>query len=151
MNTKDVADALAGRFTGVTATSGTVTESLAFGPTADLPNQLAKGPALLVFPPEGELAVAMRRREDVLTFTVRLLRDPLNLPERIGWLYAWYDALRDLVEAQITLGLSYVAWAQPTAMRMEADGFTYAGVLYDVVEMDVAVRLDEVVTTLGAF
>ena len=83
-------------------------------------------------------------------FTVRLLRDPLNFPERIAWLYAWYDALRDVIEAQMTLGLAYVAWAQPTSVRIEADGFTYAGVLMDVVEMDVTVRLDEVITTLGA-
>ena len=92
----------------------------------------------------------MRRREDTLTFTVRLLRDPLNLPERVAWLYAWYDAIRDLIEGQITLGLAYVAWAQPTGMRIEIDGFTYAGVLMDVVEIDVTVRLDEIVATLGA-
>jgi len=150
VNTKAIADAIATRFTGVTATSGATTEGLVYGPTATLPNSLSKGPALLVFPPEADLGIALRRRTDTLRFTVRLLRDPLNLPERVDWLYAWYDALRDLVEAQITLGLSYVSWAQPTAMRMEADGFTYAGVLYDVVEMEVSVRLDEVVSTLGA-
>jgi hypothetical protein len=150
MNTLAIADAIAARFAGVTATSGTVTESLVMDPTARLPNALNKGPALLVFPPEGELSVAMRRREDVLTFTVRLLRDPLNLPERTAWLYAWYDAIRDLVEAQMTLGLAYVAWAQPGRMSIEVDGYTYAGVLMDAVELDVTVRLDETVTTLGA-
>lgn len=150
MNTQDIADALAARFSGATATYGGVTESLSVGPTAALPNSLPKGPALLVFPPEGDLEVRARRRADVLRFTVRLLRDPLNLPQRIGWLYAWYDALRDLVEAQMTLGLAYVAWAQSVSMRMEADGYTYAGVLYDVVELEVTVRLDEVVSTLSA-
>jgi hypothetical protein len=150
MNTLDVADALAARFVGVTATSGTVTESLVTTPTARLPNAVSKGPVLLVFPPSGELSVTMRRRADTLTFTVRLLRDPLNLPERIAWLYAWYDAIRDVIEAQMSLGLAYVAWAQPSSVRIEADGFTYAGVLMDVVELDVDVRLDEVITTLGA-
>lgn len=150
MNTLAIADALAARFSGVTATSGSVTESLVSDPTARLPNAISKGPVLLVFPPSGELGVALRRRADTLTFTVRLLRDPLNFPERIAWLYAWYDALRDVIEAQMTLGLAYVAWARPTSVRIEADGFTYAGALMDVVELDVDVRLDEVVSTLGA-
>jgi hypothetical protein len=149
VNSKDIADALAACFTGVTATNGAATESLAFGPTATLPNQLAKGPALLVMPPTGELSLTLRRRADTLTFRVLLLRDPLNVPQRTEWLYAWYDALRDLVEAQMTLGLTYVAWAQVTAAELELDGFTYAGVLYDRVELTVAVRLDEVVSTLA--
>ena len=150
MNSLDIADALAARFASLTATFDGATEGLEGTPTARLPNQLGKGPVILVFPPEGELGVTARRRADTLVFPVRLLRDPLNMPDRVGWLYAWYDAMRDLVEAQMTLGLAYVAWAQPTGTRLEADGFTYAGVSYDVVELEVAVRLDEVISTLGA-
>lgn len=150
MNSKAIADAIATRFSGVTASNGTTTEGLAFGPTAELPNTLSRGPALLVFPPTGELSLELRRRSDVLTFRVLLLRDPLNVPERVTWLYAWYDALRDLVEAKMTLGLAYVGWAQVTAMEMELDGFTYAGVLYDRVELTVTVRLDETVSTIAA-
>lgn len=150
MSTKAIADAIAARFSGVTATNGAVTESIVVGPTAELPNTLSRGPALLVFPPSGDLLVNARRRADELIFPVRLLRDPLNVPERTQWLYAWYDALRDEVEKQMTLGLSYVAWAQPTAVEMELDGYTYAGTLFDRVEFSVVVRLDEVISTLGA-
>jgi hypothetical protein len=150
MSTLDIADALAGRFSALTATFDGITEGLEQDATARLPNQIGKGPVLLVFPPEGELGVMARRRADTLSFTVRLLRDPLNYPDRVGWLYAWYDAMRDLVEAQMTLGQSNVAWASPTTARLEPDGFTYAGVTYDVVELEVAVRLDEVISTLGA-
>lgn len=149
MSTQAIADAIAARFVGVTATYGGVTESQAATPTALLPNSVSASPVLLVFPPEGELAVNLRRRADTLVFPVRLLRDPLNLPDRIGWLYAWYDAMRDQVGKSMNLGLAYVAWAEPTAVRIEADGFTYAGVLQDVVELEVAVRLDEVITTLA--
>lgn len=149
MNTRTIADAIAARFAGVTATLDGATESITFGPTALLPNQIAKGPALVVLPPTGELAVNLRRRADTLTFRVLLLRDPLNVPQRTAWLYAWYDALRDRVEAQMSLGLAYVAWAQVTAAELELDGFSYAGVLYDRVELTVTVRLDEVVSTLA--
>jgi hypothetical protein len=150
MNTKSIADAIAARFTGLTATSGGVTESLISEPTASLPTTVSRGPVILVFHPEGELIVAMRHREDVLTFPVRLLRDPLDVPTRSDWLYAWYDAMRDLVEAQMTLGLAYVAWAQPTAARVAIEGHEYAGIPFDVVELTVTVRLNEVVSTLGA-
>lgn len=150
MNTKSIADAIAARFSGVTATNGSVTESIVIGPTAELPNTLSAGPALLVFPPAGDLEVTMRRRADVLVFPVRLLRDPMSVPERVQWLYAWYDALRDEIEKQMALGLSYVAWAEVTAMEMEIDGYTYAGKLFDRVELTVTVRLDETISTLAA-
>lgn len=149
MSTLDVAAALAARFAGLTATYDGVTESLSATPTALLPNQIGKGPVILVFPPEGELGVNLRRRADTLTFRVRMLRDPLDHPARHGWLYAWYDAMRDQVGKSMNLGLAYVAWAEPIGVRIEADGFTYAGVLQDVVELEVAVRLDEVITTLA--
>ncbi len=150
MNTKDIADAIAARFTGVTATVGGATESIVVGPTASLPNTLSKGPALLVFPPTGALDIALsRRRADVLTFPVRFLRDPMDYPARCDALYAWYDALRDEVEKDIDLGLTYVAWAQPSEVEVELDGFNYAGVLFDRIEFTVTVRLDEVVTTIA--
>jgi hypothetical protein len=150
MNTLATADALAARFASLTATFDGVTEALESTPTSRLPNQLAKGPVILVFPPEGDLGVSLRRRTDTLAFPVRMLRDPLDLPNRVGWLYAWFDAMRDQIEESISLGLADVAWAQPIETRIEADGFTYAGVLYDVVELTVAVRFDEVISTLGA-
>jgi len=150
MNTKSIADAIALTFAGTTATSGGVTESLVLC-TATLPNSLAKGPALLVFHPAGELGLALsRRRTDTLTFPVRLLRDPMNVPQRSDFLYAWYDAIRDKVEANFDPDLAYVAWASVTAATVELDGFTYAGVLFDMVELTVTVRLDEVVSSVGA-
>ena len=150
MDTLATADALAARFAGLTATFDGVTEALEAEATARLPNSVAKGPVLLVFPPEADLAVNLRRRADELVFPVRLLRDPLDYPNRIGWLYAWYDAMRDKVGERMTLGLPYVAWAEPRAARLDADGFAYGGITYDMVELEVAVRLDEVVSTLGA-
>jgi hypothetical protein len=150
MNSKAIADAIALTFAGTTATSGGVTESLV-ACTATLPNALAKGPALLVFHPSGELGLSLsRRRDDTLTFPVRLLRDPLNVPQRSDFLYAWYDAIRDKPEANMDLDLAYVAWARATAATLEVDGFTYAGVLFDMVELTVTVRLDEVVSSVGA-
>ena len=149
MNTAAIANAIAARFAGVTASNGTVTERIITGPTARLPAQVGQTPALLVFLPTGDLGVTARRRTDVLTFPVRLLRDPLDVPTRVDWLYAWYDALRDVVEGKMTLGLAYVAWAQPTAVTVELDGFTYAGTDFDLVELTVAVRLDEVISTLA--
>jgi hypothetical protein len=146
MNTRDIADALAARFVGITAGG----ESIAIGPTATLPNTITKGPALLVYPPTGELELGLsRRRQDVLTFPVRLLIDPLDVPTRSAALYAWYDAMRDQVEANFDLDLAYVSWAQPVSMRAELDGEEYAGALFDVIELLVTVRLDEVVSTVA--
>lgn len=150
MNTKAVADALAGRFVGVTATNGTSTESLALAPTASLPNTLEKGPALLVFHPAGVLDVVVSRlRRDELDFPVVLLRDPLDYPARSDWLYAWYDATRDRVEADMDLGLAYVAWARPISVEIELDGAEYSGVKFDSIAYTVRVHFNEVVTTLA--
>ena len=96
MNSLAIADAIAACFAGITADG----EALSIGPTARLPNAITKGPALLVYPPTGDLGIGLsRRREDTLTFPVRLLRDPLDVPARSAALYAWYDAVRDKVEA----------------------------------------------------
>ena len=150
MNTKAIADAIAARFSGVTATVAGATEAIVVGPTASLPNAISKGPALLVYPPTGVLEVGVsKRRRDVLEFPVMFLRDPLNVPQRTDALYAWADALRDRVEMNMDLDLAYVAWAQPVAMRLELDGETYAGTPFDVIEITVRVRLDEVVSTLS--
>lgn len=150
MDTLAIANALADRFAGVTATYDGVTESLASTPTGLLPNTVARGPVVLVFPfVDAELGIALRRRDDILPYTVRLLRDPVDVPSRTGWLYAWWDAMRDRVEAKMRLGLDYVAWAQPIGGRVEIDGFPYGLATFDVVELVVNVRLDEVVTTLG--
>jgi hypothetical protein len=148
VNLKDTADAIAARFTGVTATSGTVTEALVQC-TASLPNTVAGGPALLVFHPTGVLDVGVSKlRKDTLDFPVRFLRDPLNVPGRSDWLYAWWDALRPRVEMQMSLGLAYVAWAQPVDTDMGIDGFLYAGKTFDFIEFVVRVRFNEVVATV---
>lgn len=151
MNLKTIADNLATRFTGVTATVSGASESIAVGPTASLPNGIAKGPALLVYHPTGELGLGVsKRRDDTYDFPVRLLRDPLDVPARSDALYAWYDALRDKVEEDMDLGLSYVAWAQPVAGRVELDGITYGDALFDVVELIVRVRINEIVSGASA-
>jgi hypothetical protein len=150
MNSKTVADAIAGRFIGVTATNGGVTEGFAVAPTASLPNSLARGPALFVYHPTGVLDVGVSKlRLDMLDYTARFLRDPMDYPARSDWLYAWYDALRDRVEMDIDLSLSYVAWARPVEAKIELDGWDYAKVTYDLIELIVRVRFNEVVTTIN--
>lgn len=146
MNTKAIADAIAARFVGVTAGGA----GIRTGPTADLPDTIAVAPALLVFPPTAELDVGVsRRRADVLDFPVRLLLNSPDYPRASAALYAWVDALRDRIEMDMDLGLAYVAWARPVSLTAELDGFLYAGVVHDLVELIVRVRVDEVVTTLS--
>lgn len=150
MNSKAIADGIAGRFTGLTATVGSTTEQLKVGPTASLPNTIGKGPALLVFHPRGTLDLGMsKRRDDHLDYPVRMLRDPLSYPERSDWLYAWYDAMRDKVEENIDLDLPYVAWAKPIAMAAELDVDDFYGAPYDMVELIVRVKIFEVVPGAG--
>ena len=141
MNLKAIADALAGRFTGVTAGG----ESIGIGPTASLPNAVTVGPALLVFPPTGTLELVMGpRNRDTYDFPIRLLRDPLSVPERTDRLYEWADAMRLRVEGNMDLDLAYVAWAQSVALTLAIDGFTYNDTLYDVVELTVRVQINEI-------
>jgi hypothetical protein len=150
-----VADAIADRFTGVTATFDGKTEGLELA-TARLPNQIGKGPVLLVYPPSGILQLEpMRQRNDIWDFTILVLRDPTNVPDRTGWLYAWLNATRDRVEMQYRLGLTYVAQARMEGeARLEIDGEEYSQVgglfaPFDVVEQTCRVWIQEVVTTVA--
>lgn len=150
MNLKATADAIAARFVGATATVDGVSEGIIVGPTASLPNSVGKGPALLVFHPTGVLDIGVSKlRRDELDFPVRFLRDPLNYPQRSDALYAWYDALRDLVEADMDLGLAYVSWARPISAEVALDEGEYAGAQYDLIEFVVRVHFNEVVTTVS--
>ena len=143
MNSKAIADAIATRFVGITANG----QGLAVGPTASLPNAIAKGPALLVFPPTGVLEIgAMKQRNDEYDFAVRLLNDPLNYPERTDALYAWFDAMRDRVEGQLRLGLDYVLRAEAIRSRCLLDVDDWYGTQFDMVELVVRVKLFEIVT-----
>ena len=144
MTLKAVADALALKYVAVTATNGT-TESLTAAPTASLPNTVAKGPVVLVYHPTGALDVGVSRiRRDEYDFPVRLLRDPLDYPTRSAWLYAWHDAMRDVIRDGDTLGLSYVSWAHVIAVRVELDGETYGGATFDVVEFTIRVHIGDI-------
>lgn len=146
MDLKTIADALAARFVNVTATNGSETETATA--TADLPNQIAKL-ALLVYPPTGDLNIVMGPRlDDQWDFTVRLLRDPLDVPVRSQWLYAWATALRTRVQANVDLDVAGVTQAQATSMRLAIDGFNYSPMVgrlapFDVVEMTVRVWILE--------
>ncbi len=143
MNSLAIADALAARFTGLTAGG----EPLASAPTARLPNAIGQGPVILVYPPTATLDVgASARRDDLYTFMVRLFRDPVDVPTRTAKLYAWFDAMHDLVGQQMQLGLAYVSIAEPVACRLELDGQKYGGGIFDVVELEVEVRVNEHVT-----
>ena len=152
MNLKTVADAIAARYVGITATVGNTTETVSA--TASLHNQVGKL-ALLVYPPTGDLSIGLgRMRDDSLDFPVRLLRDPFSMPARSDWLYAWTTALRDRLETNMDLDLSYVAWAQCVSLRVEPDGESYASLegslaSFDVVEFIVRVHLTEVVSSVA--
>jgi hypothetical protein len=146
-----IATAIAGQFAGMSVTSGTETMSLASAPTPDLPDAITKGPVILVFPPEGELSIGVSAlNQDVYDFPVRWLRDPLNYPARSRWVWAWQTAMRYKVEANMDLGLAYVAWAKAVATRAGVDIGEYNGVAkYDLVEYIIRVRINEVATALA--
>jgi hypothetical protein len=147
VNLYAIASAIATTFGTVTATNGAETETATA--TADLPDQVSKL-ALLVYPPAGPLSIGVsQRRDDLYTFPVRLLRDPLSIPARTQWLYAWFDAIHDkIATTHIALGLSYVSEAEPVSMRADIDGEKYSSVDgtfadFDVVELMVEVRVNE--------
>lgn len=153
MDLKTIADAIAVRFVGATTTGG---ETFSSTPTASLPNQIGKGPVCLVYPPTGQLEIGVSRmRNDHYDFPVKILIDPLNVPSRTDALYRWYNATRDLLEGQFSLGLTYVARAWLVAERMEIDGEKYSSTdgtfgNFDVVEYIVRVQVREVVATVAA-
>lgn len=151
MDLKVIADAIAARYVGVTATYSGNTQTLTA--TADLPDTLV-AEALLVYPPIGELDIRVgQQRDDHYTFRVMYLQDPLSVTARVNWLYAWHNSLRDRAEAQMTLGLSYVKWCRVTESRMDLDGesYSYNGVYkpLDVVELTHVVKVEETVSTLA--
>jgi hypothetical protein len=143
VNLYTIATAIATTFGTVTATNGTETETVTA--TADLPDQVSNL-VLLVFPPFGPIEIgASQRRNDLYTFPVRLLRDPLSVPARTRWLYAWYDAIHDrIATTHIALGLSYVSMAEPTQMRAEIDGAKYSSVDGTYADLDVVELMLEV-------
>ena len=149
MNLKTIADGVAARFVAISATNGSDTETATA--TADLPNSITRL-ALLVYPPTGTLNIVMGPKlDDQYDFYVRLLRDPLNVPNRTQWLYAWATALRVRVQTSWSLGIAGVTQAETVAMRVEIDGEKYAsadGVYrdFDVVELVVRVHVFEVAT-----
>lgn len=152
MDLKEIADGLALRFVGATTSAG---EKFVSAPTASLPNSIAKGPVLLVYPPRGALEIGVSRmRNDHYDFPIKILMDPINVPTRTDALYRWYNATRDLVEGQFQLGLTYFVKAWLVAERMEIDGEQYASAAgpkgdFDVVEYLVRVLVREVVVTVG--
>jgi hypothetical protein len=148
LDAKAIADALALRFVGATTSAG---ETFTSTPTASLPNAVSKGPVCLVYHPTGVLEIGVSRmRRDELDYPVKILIDPLDVPSRSDTLYRWYNATRDLVEANIDLDLAYVSWARLVEMRMKIDGEQYmGGAVFDVVEYIVRVHVEEVVTTVS--
>jgi len=149
---KTIADGIAARFVSVTATNGAATETATA--TADLPNQVAKL-ALLVYPPTGALNIVMGPKlDDQYDFAVRLLRDPLNTPNRTQWLYAWATAMRTRVQTSWSLGITGVTQAETKDIRVEIDGEKYSSVdgtymTFDVVELIVRVWVWEIATSVG--
>ncbi len=150
MNSKAIADGIAAQFVNISATVAGASETVTA--TASLPNQVGHI-ALLVYHPTGGYEYhASKIRIGTFIYSVRLLRDPISVPARSDWLYAWFDALSDLVGQHLSLGLTYVTQALPVSIRIELDGENYAGVdgvnhPFDVVELEVQVTTNEVMTT----
>lgn len=147
---QEIANAIATTIGTLTATSSGVTESLTA--TADLPDNIGTS-ALLVYPPTGSLELILGpRHQDLYTFPVKMLRDPLSVTPRTRWLYAWTTAMRTGLERHFQLGLSYVTNAEAKRVRVELDGEQYAssgtGALgtFDVVELEVEVTVWELTT-----
>lgn len=145
---KATADAIAAQYAGATTSAG---ETFTSAPTASLPNAIAKGPVCLVYPPSGVLDVGVSRiRRDEWDFLVKILIDPLDVPSRSDALYRWVNATRDLLEANMDLGLpTYVSWARVVGARVALDGETYAGGAFDVIEYTVRVHFGDIVVSLG--
>jgi hypothetical protein len=149
MDLKVIADGIAARFVNVVATNGAATETATA--TADLPDQVATL-ALLVYPPAAsDLSLNMGRTLDTYDFMVKLLRDPMSVPARTQWLYAWATALRPLVYQHFTLGIAGVTNAEAVGMRVQIDGEKYSSVdgtfaVFDVVEITVRVQVFELAT-----
>lgn len=146
MDLATIAAGVAARFAGVTATNGTATETATA--THLLPNNVGTL-ALLVYPPEADLdLVPGPRLDDHYIFPVRLLRDPVDVPTRSAWLYAWATALRTKVQANVDLDVSGVHEAKATSMRLSLDGVQYASASgglqdFDLVEVLVDVHVFE--------
>jgi hypothetical protein len=151
MNLRSIADAIATQYAGITAANGGTTETLVLC-TASLPNTIPAGASLLVYPPfteDHEIGVSAIRQGHLI-YMARLLRDPLDVPARTDWLYAWAAAMQDRVEQNLDLGLAaYVAEAEVTGFRVAVDGQQYAGSPFDVVEHEVTVTLYEQSVTVG--
>jgi len=151
MNKRAIADAIATRYVGITATVGGVTEGLVSAPTARMPNTVQSTPVVLVYPPAGatEIGTSAIRQGEVV-YLVRMLRDPTSVPERTDWLYAWDTAMTDRVEGDLDLGLpAYVAVAEVTGFRLAIDGQQYALEWFDVVEHEVTVSIYETGVPVG--
>ena len=154
MNLQTIANAIATTLGTVTATNGTVSESVTA--SADLPNQVTQL-ALLVYPPTGSLNIVMGPHlDDSYDFEVRLLRDPLSMPGRTQWLYAWFTALRPLIQTHVSLGVAGVTQAQAVGARLEIEGVRYAspantpgGDLFDLVELTIRVQVFELASGLA--
>ena len=154
MDLKAIADGIAARFVNVTATNGTETETATA--TVALPNQIAKL-ALLVYPPTGSLLIdPSATNRDQYDFPVRLLRDPIDVPSRTLWLYAWANALRGRVELDMDLGLpTIVEDAASSHIDIAIDGFRYSPMVgrlapFDVVELTIHVQVHEPGYPIGA-
>lgn len=136
-----IGQAIAAQFTGVTTADGEALNVLADGL---LPNTVGAGPDLLVYPPEGEVSLGLGPTvEDVYLYPVRLLFDPVHVPERHKRLLRWGTVMRDRVERNMDLGLAYVQFARAVSMRLEIEGQDYGGVSFDVVELVIRVQVRE--------
>lgn len=143
MNVRAIAEALATSVGTLTVNGETATA------TVLLPNTITTV-ALLVYPPEGDFTYSPSEiREGELTFMIRLIRDPTDVPTRTDALYDWHAAIWDRVETNIDLDLAYVDTALSTSTRLQLDGERYAGAVLDVVEIGVTVRIFEHVPGLS--
>ena len=144
MDSYDIADAIATRFSAANVTPPTGQEEPKIV-TADLPSSISFFPTILVLPPMLDDASynASRSRTLPLTYPVILfLSRADDTPRRAKALHDWVTALYGQLGGQLQLGLSsYVSLA--TVVSFRAGVVTYERTEYDGVAFAVRVQVNE--------
>lgn len=150
MDSYAIASAIATRFSAANVNPPTGAEDVKVA-TADLPENIALFPTVLVLPPEMDAATynASRSRTFSLLYPVMLfLSRSDGSPRRAKAVHDWVTALYGQLGGQLQLGLSsYVSLA--TVEAFSAGVVSYGGEEFDGIRWDVLVRVNEAYTPVA--
>lgn len=141
MDYETLGAAIAARFATAVVPTGEDVLALC---TAEPPDELGAGPAIVVFPPEEPLmewgpALTLH---SVQLWPVRFFRVPgPDYAARMAALSKWRKALYTTVVGQIQLGLTGVDWAELRSIAVK--DVEYGGASFDCLDMVVAVKVRE--------